>query len=238
MINLNRCKLHIFDLDDTLINTRYSYKWAQQQAIIHSFPEVSPERILETIPTLKWICKKFGSGNIEDYMAAYLKSHDSLFPMGIMRLHTVIEEYYRIFYSELVPFDGAKTYLKALTGDQHSIALVSNGIVESQLKKLEFSEYAEFFPKDARFISGNYLPSLQKPSPYMILLACESSGVAPEDSVFYGNSVDDMLAGNLAGVTTIHFSGSTPLPSDLPEVGKPHFEFDSWSEMLSCYQDV
>ena len=42
-----------------------------------------------------------------------------------------------------------------------------------------------------------------KPDPGPVLLAVERLGYRPEDAVFVGDSVHDMMAGNAAGVTTI-----------------------------------
>jgi pyrophosphatase PpaX len=42
-----------------------------------------------------------------------------------------------------------------------------------------------------------------KPDPEPVRFALERLGYAPEDAVFVGDSVHDMLAGNAAGVTTI-----------------------------------
>jgi hypothetical protein len=41
----------------------------------------------------------------------------------------------------------------------------------------------------------------------------------------------DILAGNLAGVKTAHFSKTTKLSSDFPQFAAPHFIFQSWSAL-------
>lgn len=42
-----------------------------------------------------------------------------------------------------------------------------------------------------------------KPAPDMILLACERTGVAPGETVFAGDMLDDMQAGKVAGVRAV-----------------------------------
>ncbi len=67
----------------------------------------------------------------------------------------------------------------------------------------------------------------------MLEKACQETGISPKKSVFYGNTVNDMLAGKLAGVTTAHFAGTTILPNDIPEMVKPDFSFQLWSDLLA-----
>jgi phosphoglycolate phosphatase len=42
-----------------------------------------------------------------------------------------------------------------------------------------------------------------KPAPDMILLACERTGVAPDETIFVGDMLDDMQAGKAAGVRAV-----------------------------------
>ena len=51
-------------------------------------------------------------------------------------------------------------------------------------------------------VSGDTLPQ-RKPHPAPLLLACERTGVAPEQSIYVGDDARDIVAGRAAGMATI-----------------------------------
>ncbi len=232
MIDPKEYKLHVFDLDDTLVNTRYSYTIAQERAVCDTFPHITPEKISALMPDLRWICQQFGSGNVTDYMSAFLNTRPDLFTFDSKLLQLIVDRYRQTFAGEFGCFNGALAYLQHLKKMGKTIALVSNGSVESQLKKLRSTGLHVYFTPSLCFISADYPPNLKKPSPHMLEQACQSADALPKETIFYGNSVGDVLAGNLAGVTTVHFSGSTPLPENLPEIARPDYSIESWIIMV------
>ena len=235
MMDCRQFDFHIFDLDDTLINTRHSYKKAQEIAVRKTFPEVSPNQINQTLPVLRWICRQFGSGNVLGYMRAFLQSETEFLPQRKDNLDKLINFYQSSFNSELVCFEGASEYIQNLKSAGLKIALVSNGYWESQLAKLNHVGLDSFFVENLIYISENFPPLLKKPDPHMIREACKEADVSHEKSIFYGNSSDDILAGNLAGVTTAHFYGSTRLPEETPAIAKPDFIFEKWSDLNAAF---
>ncbi len=228
MIELPDFDLHIFDLDDTLINTRESYYSAQEEAVRKVFPELTGNSLLSALQDLKWLCRTFGSGNTESYFTAFINSQKDLTVTDMSSAASLTAVYQEAFLSNLKPLDGAEHYLKYLQTSSKKLALVSNGIIVSQLKKLHLTGFADFFPDKQSFISESYLPSQKKPSPHMIELACQSVDIDPARSVFYGNSTEDILAGNLAGVTTFLIGKDNGVNSTVPEIGQPDFCVDSW----------
>jgi putative hydrolase of the HAD superfamily len=226
-------ELHLFDLDDTLVTTRSAYSIAQEAAIRDAYPAISPQNLQELLPKLKWICHSFGSGNVREYMSAFLKSEPDHFQFTPAKLTEILHQYRNHFQSNLVCFDGVKLYLDRLVANQKKIGLISNGTTKSQRAKLDLSGLSPFFPKRFTFISDKFPQDLKKPSPFMVEKACKKVGVKPEKAVFYGNSAADMLAGNLAGVTTVHFAGSTALAETLPEVVRPDHTLLAWTDLLT-----
>lgn len=225
--------LHLFDLDDTLITTRSAYTLAQEMAIRNAYPALPISRMQVLMPRLKWFCQTFGSGNVREYMAAFLKSESDFLPLIPSKLNEILHHYQSCFQSNLNCFDGVKPFLEYLTTKRKKLALVSNGATASQKTKLELTGLSSFFPKRHIFISDRFASDLKKPSPYMVENACKKTGVMPDKAVLYGNSVADILAGKLAGVATVHFAGSTALPEILPEIARPDFVISAWTE-LNC----
>ena len=65
-------------------------------------------------------------------------------------------------------------------------------------------------------ISGDTIPQ-RKPDPAPMLLACEQTGVAPERTVYVGDSIRDIEAGRAAGMFTIAASYGYVTANDNPE---------------------
>ncbi len=226
--------LHIFDIDDTLVNTKEAYWYAQEAALKDVYPEVAEEDLKAYLPRLKWLCATFGSGNIEEYFSAFLSSTSNIFPFSVERFNEVVAKYRDFFKSQFKSFEYVKEYLRYLLDEKKKLAIVSNGVVDSQLSKLKRTGLLTFFPQNTTFVSGQFPKHLEKPSPYMLKKACEHLDVLPEKTVFYGNSDVDILAGNLAGMTTAHFARTTKVSSELSLFSSPDFVFSSWSELFPC----
>ncbi|MCP4754016.1 MAG: HAD hydrolase-like protein [Proteobacteria bacterium] len=223
--------LHIFDLDDTLINTRQAYFTAQESAVRKAFPRLSEKELSSCLPTMRWMCGVFGSGNVEQYMQAFLTNHPELPTVPGKTLDTLLNTYRLEFWSKLNSLDGAPDFLRIISAERKRLSLVSNGRVESQRKKLDGTRLRTFFPDESCFISEQYLPEQKKPSPHMVDLACRKAETAPENAVFYGNTNEDILAGNLAGTTTAFYRQTTVLDRELPSLAIPDMTFSDWREM-------
>jgi len=228
MTELPDFDLHIFDLDDTLINTRQAYFSAQEKAIRRVFPDLIENSLASSLQDLRWLCRIFGSGNTETYFSAYVASRPDLQVEGKSLATLLTTVYHDAFQSNLKPLDGAVRYLQNLKDRNQKLALVSNGISASQLKKLHLTKLDIFFPPQRCFISEAYLPAQKKPSPYMLEQACKSVGIDSQQSVFYGNSAEDILAGNLAGATTVLIGVGSDADDNRPEIALPDFQIDSW----------
>ena len=63
----------------------------------------------------------------------------------------------------------------------------------------------------------------------MVEKACHDMEISPDQSTFYGNSIDDVIAGNLAGVTTALIGGSSSSMRDVPNIAIPDYVFRNWS---------
>ncbi|NQU64271.1 MAG: HAD hydrolase-like protein [SAR324 cluster bacterium] len=228
MTELLEFDLHIFDLDATLINTRQTYYSAQEAAVRQVFPELTGKSLLSGMRDLRWLCRIFGSGNTEAYFSAFIASQPDLQDAGEDSIVLLTAAYQNAFLANLKPLAGAKTYLRSISISNKKLALVSNGNKNSQLQKLHSTDLDVFFPEPVCFISEAYLPAQKKPSPHMVNLACDFAGIVSELSVFYGNSIEDILSGNLAGVTTV-LIGENPGDTDnMPEIARPDFYLKSW----------
>jgi len=225
---LLRFKLHIFDLDDTLLDTSFAYTTAQTTAIQEAFPELSEAETSRRLTHLRWLSKKFGTGNVLDYMRAFLISVNDP-SIDIEKTLSLMQSVYNESYWSLLGcMDGAIDYLHTITGQGIRVALVSNGDPDIQRKKITRSKLDRFFADRYCYISGRFHFEQKKPSSFMVSKACQDVGFSPEQSVFYGNSINDILAGNLAGVTTALIGGSASILADIPSIAIPDYVFQNW----------
>ncbi|MFH2131333.1 MAG: HAD family hydrolase [bacterium] len=228
MIELPDFDLYLFDLDDTLINTRQAYTSAQATTIRNAFPALTGNELAAGLKDLSWLCRIFGSGNPEGYFSAFLASRSDLQRNGKTTVSALTASYRSAFESNLEPLAGAESYLLGLANRKKRMALVSNGVTRSQFKKLQLSGLNAFFPESHCYVSESYHPTQKKPSPYMIHRACQETGIDSAQSVFFGNSPEDILAGNLAGVATVLVGENMELENDTPDIALPDYRMDSW----------
>lgn len=232
---MRRFKLHLFDLDDTLINTRNTYYNAQEIALKQIFPLIRSDDFSWSLDELRWLCRACGSDNAELYMEAFLRSHSSYTPEIQSVLHMEYQEHY---WTNLEILEGAYNYLEHLSNAEIPIALVSNGQKKIQRKKLKITGLDRFFSEDNSFISSNYPTANKKPSPYMIQLACEKYGIAPEETIYYGNNSEDIMAGNLANTTTAYFGDVAYLKEMLPGIANPDLIVSAWYSEFKPFQSL
>lgn len=89
-------------------------------------------------------------------------------------------------------------------------------------------------------VSGKRPEVVGKPQPYMVQLAMEKWGAAPEETVVIGDRIyTDIKSGLNAGCQTILvMSGETTYEILENSADKPHFVMESAAELLSILQDT
>lgn len=223
-------ELHLFDLDDTLINTRFSYKNAQEQALLDSFPQNSLEEHQKQLHDLQWLCEQFGSGNLEEYTNAFLKNLNlDKNPPEELALKQ-IQLYKDHFWKRISLIPGAINFLEFLREQGKQIALVSNGIRELQEIKLKTTGLDRFFSGENIYVSSQFEARYRKPSPHMIRLACTDFKTPPQKTIYYGNMISDIIAGNLGDVHTVFLTNSNPIPNQdkPPQIARPNEIINNW----------
>lgn len=221
-------QFHIFDLDDTLINTRWSYQKAQKTVIRGLWPEKTISQIDELHDLLSWYCRQTGSGNTTLYFDLFIRS--TIFDSRLWSecLAKAVDLYKRQFESSLKPNSTAIQYLEKLLSLGKIIALVSNGDPEKQLRKLQLTKLEDFFQKDQIYISGHYTQECKKPSPFMIQKACQDTKCHSNETVYYGNTLSDVMAANLAGVYSVFIATTDKIDPLKPEIVQPDYQIKDW----------
>ncbi len=122
-------------------------------------------------------------------------------------------------------YPGAVEMLTALRDAGLTLAVVSNKNVALCTKVLSTLEADGFF---ACVIGADSLAE-RKPSPEPLLKVLRDLGVPPERAVMVGDSINDIAAGQAAGMATI---GCTFGYGDLAEIEDADFLIDSLPELL------
>ena len=196
----------LFDLDGTLLDTIGDLADAanlmlaelgrlqRPQDEIHSF-------VGKGIPNLVRRCMTEGTSATEAEVEAAVEVFRSHYAVVNGRRTTIypgIEEVLRTFTARAIP-----------------LAVVTNKAEAFTLPLLDRMGIAGYFDT---VVSGDTLP-VKKPDPAMLRLACERLGVAPAEALMIGDSANDALSAQGAGmpVLLVSYGYSEGVPVDTIE---------------------
>ncbi len=204
----------LFDFDGTVINTNEliieSYKYAFHKVLKR---EVSMEEILSL----------FGRPLILSFKEKYGEAGEAL--------GAAFREYNESRHDEVV-----KAFPNALSGiDMIKKAGFKTGIVTSKRRKM-LLRGLEVIGLSGVFdvLIANEDTAEHKPSPEPILAACQRLGVIPQNAIYVGDSVFDMLCGKNAGCLTCGVSYTLTEQKKLYDAGMDYFTDD----ILSLAKEV
>ena len=223
---MKKFTLHLFDLDDTLINTSSSYL-AAYKAVLELVSKEHTAVATISLEILATFCRLVGSSKPELVFTNIYKFYNWQFTWQPKQLANI---FWREFWARLQIFPYAKEYLRLLTIAQKKIAIVSNGDVAKQQKKLTTVALQKQFSTKNCFVSANFAKEFAKPSPLMIEEAIKQNQVCKEQTIFYGNLDSDILAGKLAKVTTASLLIKPPILKNL--VLNADYHFTSWQQVI------
>lgn len=124
-------------------------------------------------------------------------------------------------------YDGVVETVKKLHAAGHPIAIVTSKSEALAMRGLTHVGLARYMDT----IVGCDASTRHKPDPEPVRIALSRLGCAPEDAIFVGDSVHDVLAGNAAGVRTVAALWGAFKREDL-EPGKPNAYVATISELL------
>lgn len=195
-----------FDLDGTLLDTIADLadaanlmlaelgRPARTQAEIHSF-------VGKGIPNLVWRCLTEGARATEAEVET---------AVAVFRRHYAV-----VNGASTTIYPGVVETLQTLRARDVRLAVVTNKAEAFTLPLLERMEIAHYFDT---VVSGDTLP-VKKPDPATVRLACERLGVTPTQALMIGDSANDALAAQGAGmpVLLVTYGYSEGVPVDTIE---------------------
>ena len=124
-------------------------------------------------------------------------------------------------------YDGVVDVVTRLHARGHQLAIVTSKSTELALRGLTHVGIARYMDT----IVGWDVCTRHKPDPEPVRIALQRLGCAPENAVFVGDSVHDVLAGNAAGVRTVAALWGAFKREDL-EPGRPNAYVTHISDLL------
>lgn len=220
-------KALLFDVDDTLLD----FKKGQHQALSKMFASqgvtMTPAIKADYLAYNHKLWQDYESGKIarEDLLA---KRFTYIFgELGIACDGIEMDQLFRGNLNEeadLLP--GAEQVLTALS-KTHPLYIVTNGVAETQKRRLEKADLGRFF--EDVFISEE--TGYQKPMPeFFDFVLQRIPGIEPSEMLIIGDSLSaDIKGGQLAGLATC-WVNPEGLPNTLEEA--PTYEIKELSELL------
>jgi pyrophosphatase PpaX len=136
-------------------------------------------------------------------------------------------EYQLLHHDRLTrAYTDAATTIATLHERGHEIGIVTSKSEALALRGLSHVGLARFMDT----IVGCDGSPRHKPDPEPVRIALHRLACSPEDAMFVGDSVHDIIAGNGAGVTTVAATWGAFKRADL-EPGQPNFYLESISEL-------
>lgn len=182
---MRRYRYYIFDLDNTLVDSRTGYEEAFKTAFNEFDIAYDPDRYDEYIST-----------PLDLTFSAYYPNSPCKYRDF---LSLFINTYERTHMNGVKLFPDSKRCLKELSDRDCSIGIVSNSYVlhiESILSKLDIRDLFASVVGQDRVV-------FPKPDPEPVLLCLTEMDAAPKDSVMIGDSRNDILAGKNSHIDTV-----------------------------------
>lgn len=139
-----------------------------------------------------------------------------------------LEAYSNIETSKTVAYPDVDTGLQKLHSAGFTLALVTNKPIRFVPKILQSFGWQGLF---SEVLGGDSL-SAKKPDPTPLLYVCDKLGVMQDKAVMIGDSRNDILAGQRAGIDTIGLSYGYNYGQDIRELN-PTEAFDDFATLVS-----
>ena len=184
----HKTKLVLFDLDGTLIDTAPDFLYALNKILKKNGEDVITEEEIRfhiSEGTSKMINTFFkikqGDENFKKYKNQFL----SEYKLNLTKNSRL--------------FDGMKLLIQYLDNNSIMYGVVTN-------KYFEYAEPIIKSFKELRNLKVIICPdhvSISKPDPEGILLACKKLNVAPDNTIYLGDHLNDLIAGQAAGTKVL-----------------------------------
>jgi len=192
-IDLSHIKAVLWDFDGTLLDSNDVIAESWRHTVM-SFVgrDVSDEELRQTfgemlIDSMRWLVPEVDPVEAVDFYREYQRG---------------------IFLDRIRLFDGTEEVLRVLNKAGYKNAIVTSRLERSTFRALEKFGLTDFF--DAILTASD--TDKFKPDPTPIYMILDMIGCKPEESIFIGDTSNDIEAGKNAGIFTVLVGWSDALP--------------------------
>ena len=139
-----------------------------------------------------------------------------------------LQAYNTIETSKTVAYPNVDKGLRQLKEAGFTLALVTNKPIRFVPKILESFDWQDLF---SEVLGGDSLP-VKKPDPTPLLQTCETLNFTIEQAYMIGDSINDMLAGQNAGIDTLALSYGYNYGKDIRD-SNPNQAFNNFADLLN-----
>jgi len=209
----------LFDLDGTLIDSVPDLALA-----INAMLEESGREPFDEATIRGWV----GNGSamlVRRALAGNREAEPAPDEELFARAHArFLEHYSRVLAQATRAYPGVRETLAELKGRGYTMAIVTNKPGQFVAPILERLDLAEYFDLS---VGGEDLP-VKKPDPAPLLHACQRLGCGKEAAVMVGDSSNDILAAQRAGIDSIGvsygYNYDTPIEALAPDATVERFD--------------
>jgi len=176
---------YIFDLDNTLVNSRKGY----EEAFRAGFKEFD-------IPYDSALYNEYIRTPLDYIFTKYYPNSPCKYREFVS---IILATYERSYMDSVCLFPDAKRCILRLNADGKSIGIVSNSYTEQIANILSKLGVKDMF----RSLVGYERVSIPKPDPESVLLCMSEMGASSDNSVMIGDSANDIAAGKAAGLFSV-----------------------------------
>jgi phosphoglycolate phosphatase-like HAD superfamily hydrolase len=185
---VKRYGFYIFDLDNTLVDSRKGY----EEAFMTGFREFG-------IPYDPALYHEYIRTPLELIFAEYYPNSPCMY-RDFFSL--IITTYERTCLNGVGLFPDAERCLDRLAAEGCGLGIVSNSFTAQICQILERLGIDDMFSS----VVGFDRVAMPKPDPEPVLLCIKEMGSPPDDTIFIGDSDDDIIAGKRAGLFSVMIS--------------------------------
>ncbi len=214
-------KLLIFDLDGTLIDSVPDIAVATNAMLADlELPQFTESEIRH------WVGN--GSRKLIERALAHAKQMSKVDSAELNTAEQLFFQHYLQHCDEkTVPYQGVDKGLKALKQAGYTLALITNKPKQFIQPILQHFDWSSLF---VMTLGGDSLAE-KKPSPLPLQHVCQQLNVSVEQAMMIGDSKNDVLAGQNAGMPTIGLSYGYNYGQDIADF-QPSFCFDTFGDMV------
>ncbi|WP_215189265.1 YjjG family noncanonical pyrimidine nucleotidase [Exiguobacterium sp. s6] len=223
---MKRYEAILFDVDDTLLDFKQSEHVALEQLLAAHNVRMTDELKQQYVMINNGLWRAFERGEVgrEDVL---MGRHTQLFDtLGItIDAHEVEQRYRDHLHAGVHIIDGALELVRTLS-EQYPLYIVTNGVTETQFKRLEASGLLPYF-QDV-FVSD--ATGSQKPmKPFFDYVFDRVPNVAPERGLIVGDSLTaDIAGGRMYGLDTCWYN-----PHEIAATVETTYEIQDLHELKS-----